>query len=259
MKKELVLIFVFFLFLSLNFFYFKNSLKNFIFSLFKPVFLFFDNFLNSFNFFLERLKTNERLTRENIFCSQKLNYLEAKLVEMEELKRENEFLRNALKLGLKEKKTNLLLAQVIAVFPFEDKVLIDQGKKSGINSNMFVVLDNFALLGEIDEVFDDFSVVSLISNKNFSLAGRIEGKEIFGLIKGEGNGNVFFEKIFIGSDEKIEEKDIIVSWLSERVPNNLLIGKIKNPSGTLSEKLKIEPNFSIRKIEFVFVVKEFKK
>ena len=259
MKREWVLIFIFLLFLSLNFFYFKNSLKNFFFSLSKPFFLFFDSLTDSFNFLLERLKTNERLAKENVSCFERLNFLEAKLVEKEELKRENEFLRNALNLGFKEKRMDLLLAQVIAVFPFEDKILIDRGKKDGVSENMFVVLENFALVGEIEKVFDDFSVVSLISNKNFSLAGRIEGKEIFGLIKGEGNGNVFLEKIFIENDQKIEGQDIVVSWLSERMPNNLLVGKIKSFSGNLSEKVKIEPYYLLRKIDLVFVVKSFKK
>ncbi|MGB9598602.1 MAG: rod shape-determining protein MreC [Minisyncoccales bacterium] len=259
MRKIWILLLIFLLIFSLNFFSFKKSLKNSLFLVFEKPFSFFNNFVDSFAFFLERLKRNEQLTKENLSCQNKLSSLESKSVLFEELKRENEFLKKALNLGLKEKKFDLELAKVIAVYPFEDKILIDQGKKNGLAKGMFVILDNLALAGEVDDVFDDFSVVSLISNKNFSLAAKIEGKEIFGLVQGRGSGRVFLEKILNEKQEKIEENDIVLSWLSERIPNDILIGRIKQLAKNQSREAKIEPYFSLKKTDLVFVVKNFKK
>jgi len=106
----------------------------------------------------QSLKTDERikeLTQEN----QKLL---SQLANLEEIKEENRFLRQALDLGM-DKEFDLILAQATAknVFTFqgivfEDSILINKGKNDGVRKDFPVILADKILIGKVADVYDSF-------------------------------------------------------------------------------------------------------
>ncbi|MCK9393950.1 rod shape-determining protein MreC, partial [bacterium] len=110
-------------------------------------------------------EANKNLTEEN----QKL--LSA-LAELETTKEENRFLKNALNIGL-EKEYKLIEAEAFGGgrfngkdFSYEDSVLINKGKNDGVQKGFPVVVSGKVLIGKILEVYDNFSRVSLITDKS---------------------------------------------------------------------------------------------
>jgi len=204
-------------------------------------------------------RTNEAirvLTEEN----QKLL---SQLSELEKFKNENEFLRQALNLEM-EKEFNLILANATAKntftfkgVTFEDSILIDKGKNNGIRKDFPVILSNKILIGKIAEVYDSFSRVELITNKENMIDVQIQDTDAFALSKGEGNLKISLD-LFSKDKELKEDSLVYTSALGGLYPSGLVVGKIKNIQKIDNEpyiKADIVSSFDLFQLSQVFVIK----
>jgi rod shape-determining protein MreC len=175
-----------------------------------------------------------------------------------ELKKENEILRKALEIGLK-KDFKLVFAQVIGKDVSQDSILIDQGSKDGIRVGLPVISQQKILVGKISQVYENFSKVMLISNKESSFDAKISDTEIYGIVKGKGNFKFYFD--LIPKDQEIKEGDFLVtSALGGVFPPGLLIGEVKEVKKSdveLFQKAEIKPAFDIKELKFLFVIREW--
>jgi len=204
-------------------------------------------------------KTDEKvrvLTEEN----QKLL---SQLAELENLKKENQFLRESLSLGL-EKEFNLILAKTTAKntftlkgITFEDSILINKGKNDGVRKDFPVILSNKVLVGKVSEVYDSFSRVTLVSNKESLIDIQIQDAEPFALAKGEGNSKVSLD--LFPKDKELKDNSLVyTSTLGGIYPSGLVIGKIQNIQKIDNEpytKADIALSFDLSQLDQVFVVK----
>jgi len=204
-------------------------------------------------------KTDEqvlKLTEEN----QKLL---SQLSELENLKKENQFLRESLNLGM-EKEFGLILGSVTAKntftikgIVFEDSILINKGKNDGIRKDFPVILNNKILIGKVAEVYDSFSRVVLTTNKENMIDIQIQDAESFALSKGEGNFKMSLD-LFPKDKELKEDSLVYTSALGGIYPSGLVIGKIKNIQKIDNEpytKADIIPSFDLSQLDKVFIVK----
>jgi rod shape-determining protein MreC len=192
----------------------------------------------------------------------------AQIVALIELKKENEFLRQALEIGL-QKEFKLDSAQIISKDISQDFILIDKGSEDGISKNMPVITQQKVLVGKIGEIYKNFSKVILISNKESSFDAKIsavggpaEGeqeKDISGVVKGQGNFRILFD--LIPREENLSQEDIVVtSVLGGIFPKGLLVGKIKKIKKSDVEpfqQAEIEPFFDISQTDPLFIILEF--
>ena len=193
-------------------------------------------------------KENEELKLKN-------QQLLAEIALLKELKKENEILREALKIGL-EKDFKLELAEVIGKDISEDFILINKGSKDGISKDLPVITQQKVLFGKIEEVYENFSKVMLISNKESVFDAKIHEKEIYGVVKGKGNLKIFFDLIL--SDAEIETGDILVTSALEGIfPKGLLVGEIKKERKSdikPFQQAEVDPFFDISQIENLFII-----
>jgi len=180
----------------------------------------------------------------------------SQVVALENLKKENKSLRQALGLQLEED-FKLALAEIISKDISQDFILIDKGVKDGISEDMPVITQQRVLIGRISEVYESFSKVMLISNKESSFDAKIsayggsaEGrqeKDITGVIKGQGSSKILLD--FIPREENLSERDVIMTnVLGGIFPEGLLVGKIKQVKRSDVEpfqQAEIEPFFDI--------------
>ncbi|MFA6348485.1 MAG: rod shape-determining protein MreC [Candidatus Paceibacterota bacterium] len=108
---------------------------------------------------------NKELIEEN-------QKLVSTLAELQITKEENKFLKNAMDLGM-AKEHKLIEAEVFGGgrfdgknFSYEDSILINQGKNDGVQKGFSVVTSGRILVGKVSEVYDDFSRVTIITDKN---------------------------------------------------------------------------------------------
>lgn len=202
---------------------------------------------------IENFLWQKAVRSENSCTFQKSKYLYS-VAELEKAKEENEALREALGIGL-EKKYELLLAKLSSKNSFEDVVTINKGFIDGIRENMVVLTSEKALVGKIIKVYDNFSEVMLIVDKNSAIDVRILGKDEIAIVNGNGNELTFD---FVSKESNIQKGDIFVtSGISSDFNEGILVGEIieiENIAQEAEEQGKAKPFFELRDLSFVFVV-----
>lgn len=253
-----IIIFVIIAILILNLSPFSKSVKGFFYSLSEPIqvwlwekgiktSVFFQGFLNADN-----------LTRENMFLKSENQKLLSQNIELEKLKKENEFLRTALSLGL-EKEFELVLVQVIAKDIGKDYLVVNKGFQHGMEFGFPVITENKVLIGKIIETYENFSKIELLSAENSSFDIEIFEKEIYSLAEGNGNFKIILD--LIPKEESIEIGDkVITSALGGNFPKGLLVGEIQNIEKSdiaAFQQAQVKPDFELRDLKDVFVIKDF--
>jgi len=235
-----------------------GKMGNIIFTVFSPVEKFFIKMGNKVVGFFEITLSIKDLSKENAELSKKNSELESEVTRLKEIERENQILREGLKISEKNQ-FNLELASVTGkdVQGLQEWILINKGAKDGIGKDMAIISKEMNLVGKIAEVMDDFSKVLLITNKESMVAAIIEGERSQGLIKKEEKGKLFMD--FIPRNEKLEiGQRIITSGMDKIFPKGILIGKIETidlSQNQLFQKTIILPAVDFSKLEEVFIIK----
>jgi len=236
----------------------REKTQNFVYLISSPIQSFFwRTGRKTFQFF-EGVFDVEKIIRENEDLKKENQRLATENFLLLEKEKENEFLKKALDLGL-EKEFRLQLAEVIFKDFTQDSLIIDKGKKDGIEVGMPVITNEKVLIGKISEVFNNFSKVTLVSAKNFNLDVQLGQKEIYGVSQGE--GNLKLKVIFLPSEAEVKEGDyFFTSSLGNFLPKGLLVGKVKKieTSDLESEKkVWLELGFKLSDLSYVFVIQSW--
>jgi len=209
------------------------------------------SFLNTKNL----KKEKERLENEN----QNLIF---QVSTLQEIKKENETLRQALKLGLQES-FELELSQIINKNVSGGFILINKGLLSGIEKDMPAITGQNVLVGKVSQAYDNFSEIMLISNPKSVFDAKISSPEndIAGIIRGQGScSDALYD--LIPRDTKIATGEtIITSGLGGFFPKGLLIGEIKEIKRSDVEafqQARVKLFFNISNAENIFIIKSLK-
>ncbi|MDP2663964.1 MAG: rod shape-determining protein MreC [bacterium] len=201
--------------------------------------------------FLKRGEVKEELDQAFL----KNQELLSQIADLEEMEKENQRLMEALGLGL-EKEFQLELASLVSKDISKDSLLINKGGKEGVFEGMPVITSGKVLVGRIGQVFEDFSEVILISNKESSFEAKIAGQDIFGVAKGKGSLKLSLE--LISREKTVSEGDLVVSSsLGGIFPQGLLVGEVKE-----IKKSDVEPfqmaeiilGFTIDNLDYLFII-----
>lgn len=195
---------------------------------------------------------NERLERKNL-------ELLSEIVFSEELKKENEALRNILDMNPR-KNFQLIPAEAIGKDIGTDSILINKGSEDGVFPGMPVITPQKEILGKISGVYGNFSRIVLISNQTSSFAVKVlSDKDISGLVRGKGNFNIFLDLVSQGSE--LKEGDVLrTDSAGGSYPAGLLVGeisKVKKNDAEPFQQAEISPFFNIRKTDVLFVITNF--
>lgn len=222
------------LFVFINLTDFANPLRNFFYLISRPFQEFLGKTGDDFSDFLAGLSQAENLKKENEDLQLKIKELVGEKIRLQELKKENDSLREVLNLGL-EKDFELDFAKVIGKDVSQDTLLINKGRDDGLSLGMPVITSQKILVGKIGQIFDDFSKVVLLSNKESAFDIKIGDKNIFGVAKGRGGNLLSLE--FIPQEQEVEEGEFVATAaLGNVFPVNLLVGQV-----VMVEKTDVEP------------------
>ncbi len=197
------------------------------------------------------------LQKENAWLEEKVNKLEAEVVNLKDAKEENESLKKDLKF-ISEKKIDYESASVIAYEPsnLRGMITINKGLKNNIKEGKAVVFEGF-LIGRISEVGEEYSKIQLITDPTSAIPVAIQNSNTKGIAKGELGSGLIIEKVPQG--EKIEEGDTVVtSGLGGELPRGIILGKVENierKENSLFSNAKIRPQVDLTHILRVLVIK----
>lgn len=254
-KKIIAALVLLVIIVVLNFTGFSKDIKNFFFLISSPFQKSFWQLGKNVSDFFAGILETKILKKELDNLRFKNQELLSQIVVLEELKKENEFLREALVLGL-EKELRLMLVQITSKDISQDSILINKGEKDGVLEGLPVITGQKVLLGKIGQVYDNFSEVILISNKRSSFDAKIPGEEIYGIVKGKGKSELYFD--LIPKAQEIFEGDVIItSVLGGVYPQGLLVGEIKTIRKLDTDPFQtaeISPFFNIKNLDYLFVI-----
>jgi len=249
----------------------SKSVKNFFYVISSPFQKFFWRIGNNASDFLYAFLRIKDLKNDNNQLLLENQKLLLEISVLEDLKKENQTLREALDIGL-QKDFKMVLAQVISKDISEDSILIDKGSDDGLSKDMPVINQQKIIFGKVAEVYKNFSRVILITEKSSAFDAKIqftlpkpagEGgeKEIYGVVKGKGNLDLYFD--IVSKNAEIKEGDVLTtSTLGGEFPQNLLVGqieKIKKEDIKPFQSADIKPFFNLEKTESLFVITNFNK
>jgi len=258
MKIAIISVLLVAFFVVLNLTAFSDEIKNFFYLVSSPIQKNLWQQGHKFSNFFETIAEIKKLKKENEELKLKNQESLAQIAQLLELKKENEILRTALGIGL-EKEFKLVLAEVVGKDISQDSILINKGSKDGISKNLPVIGQQKTLVGKISEVYENFSRVTLISNKESSFDAEIPENDISGVVKGKGNLQLFLD--LVPQEKEIKEGNLIITTsLGEIFPEGLLVGqvgKVLRSDIEPFQQAKIRPAFDIKKLKIIFIITEY--
>lgn len=234
--------------LSLNFF--QKEVKGFFYSFSSPIQKSFWSAGDGISDFFESIFNVNNLKKENEELNLKMQETLALQNSVNELEKENKLLREALELGL-EKEFRLELAEVIGKDSDKDAILIDKGSEDGISKGLFIITSQKVLIGKIEEVFQKYSKVLLISDESSQIQAKVSGSNADGLLKGLGSGRVLLD--LVPMEAEIKSGDTAVS-------GDFLIGlvsEVKKTDASPFQQAEISSFLKISDLDKLFIVLEF--
>lgn len=242
---------------ALNFF--SQGVRNFFYSVSSPFQkIFWQAGSNTSNFFGALLEINNFANNASRLAQQNQELLQQKLVS-QNLSAENQVLRQALGLGL-EKDFSMVFTEIIQKDMLSDSILVNKGSADGIEKNMAVINQQKILFGKVSEVYKNFSKVLLITDKNFAVDATVQGKSVYGVVKGNGSSIANFE--LVSKSAGLQDGDtLLTSALGGDFPKGLLVGQVQNIKSEDTKPFnsaEIKPLFDLNNTETLFMVTDFK-
>lgn len=258
-KITLVILLVIIIFVILNLTSFSKEIKNFFYLISQPIQRWLWAAGIKTSNLLEAIAELKSLKKDNESLKLREQELLGEIITLKGLEKENQDLRQALDIGL-SKDFELIFSQIIGK-EIADALLIDKGSKDGIEVGFPVLTGQKVLAGRIWHVYENFSKVQLLTFNDISFDVKIFNKEIYGLVKGKGNFKLSLE--FIPQKENVAVGDLALTSSRGGVfPQNLLVGQIldvKSSDVELFQKIEVKPFLNIRDLDYLFIIKNFKK
>jgi rod shape-determining protein MreC len=203
------------------------------------------------NFFSSLAKLPS-LSRHNGELQRQVDDLKTAQQENQELSRRIESLEQLL--GLQSVTSHTIAARVIAsgVSNFEWSITIDRGSVDGIQEDMPVVTgasDGPRLVGRVIRVTPISSVVQLIIDRDFAVAGKLSTSQEAGLVMGRGENDLRMGHLRPGIQVSETEPESVftlgyeVNGQRGLYPPGILIGTV---SRAFSEPDSVESSVTIR-------------
>ena len=220
---------------------------------------------NSVNDFMESISNLTNTYQENQTLKQKVETIYELEVQLNDLKKDNEKMKEALKLQDTLNDYTLVNATVIARNPdtWRDIVTINKGSNDGLSPQMSVMSDN-GLVGKVLDVNPTSARVALLSNNDNTLvrvAAMIQGEKesIYGTLTGFDHEKNILIMSQIQATQEIKVGDkVVTSGLGGVSPSSLYIGTVEEVAMDrfgLYKEVRIKPAADTNDVRYVTVVK----
>jgi rod shape-determining protein MreC len=174
---------------------------------------------------MQYFATKGSLLEANKSLSKTLADLTFDMERFEDLKSENERLRDLLKLKRKVR-YDTVSAEVVARDPSDwiSSFVINKGTADGIRKYS-AVYSAKGLVGKVTDPGENASPVMLVTHPNFKAGGMVKDSRVQGVVVGAGKSTV--KMLYIPMDADVAAGDVIMtSGLSRIFPKGLVIGSI---------------------------------
>lgn len=202
--------------------------------------------------------------KENEQLKPKINTLFTVQAQNDQLKIENQKLKEQLKLKETLSAYHLISGTVISRSPdnWIEQININVGSNDGVKENMAVMSER-GIIGKVTAVSANSSKVILLSNTSFdatAISATIQsnGQTIYGIVSGyqKSTKRLLLSNVDLNAN-LVKGQKIVTSGLSQSIPSGLAIGTVEDVSyddSGLFKQATIIPEGNLDDIQFVFVI-----
>jgi rod shape-determining protein MreC len=207
--------------------------------------------------FFSSISRISHLRKENAELSDKISSLEIDQSKITELEHENSLLKNELGYAETNQSESLLPARIVFRDPtsFFEYIKVDKGKNDGVKAGQ-AVISNGALVGQVSQVYDSESEVTLITSKDSLILAMLQDSRATGALRGGISGLVLED---VAQDVKYSQGEyVITSGLDETLKPGILIGRasgVHSSKSDLFQSITIEPIVDLSRLELVFIIR----
>ena len=204
----------------------------------------------------------EALEAENEALRQQIAQMEDATRIADSVSRENERLRQLLKLQLLEEGYSMTDAYIISrdSRDWSSMFTINRGTNAGIEKGMCVITSNKEVVGLVTEVGPNYAVVKTVLDSTLSIAAQVRGYS--GIIQGgyaEGHlGKLLMQ--YLPSSAVPRTNDQVITAGSTVYPRNLILGYVSQvgyDEAGIAKFAVVQPAADIDSLEQVFVITNF--
>lgn len=196
------------------------------------------------------------LREENAALEEELADLSDQLVNVADLERENDELRELLEMSERLELTTTA-ARVIGQPPGEQgsTILIEAGHLSGVEAGMAVVSAR-GLVGKVIEVTRSHARVELVTSPEARYAVRVASTAETGLLRGRGSDPFQLELLDRDATAEPGEEVVTRSFQASTIPDGLIVGEVTglDREGGPNNVVEVRPFVDFRRLTFVQVV-----
>lgn len=214
--------------------------------------------------YLESSEDVRALQARNAELEELTNNLMVENVQLKELERENETLRQLLNYTRNNPQltyeTTTVKGRSIGVDPTNLLyfVYVDVGARDGVADGMPVVTDR-GLVGRVTAVGPNSAQVLMLIDPASSVNAIIQGSRVTGVVRGNIDGTVSMERI--PPNEKVNPGDIVLtSGLGGNFPEKLVVGQVTEViqrDQDMFQVARIRPTVDFGKLETMLIVTSF--
>ncbi|MBU9711025.1 rod shape-determining protein MreC [Evansella tamaricis] len=212
--------------------------------------------------FFENLDDMRNLYEENKILKSHLDEYASLQVELNDLRRQNEELKDSL--GVRDNLYDYTVRSALVIHRSPDRwnefIGINKGAQDGIEENM-AVMTSKGLIGKIHQVSQFTSTIQLLSDqaRNNRISAFVDSdNKINGFIEGIDSETGYLHFTMIDIRAELEEGQLVVtSGLGGVFPDGLLIGEIisfETDEFGLSQTAYVKPTADFYNIDYVLVI-----
>jgi rod shape-determining protein MreC len=205
-----------------------------------------------FNNYLAIVNTN----KQNALLSKKVLDLENTIFNLQELKLENQRLKDLLSFG-QEIPRSKVLAQVVGWDSSTEFniIRINKGRKQGVTPKSAVVTSE-GLVGYVYRVADHYSDIITILDQNNRVDTIVERTRSHGIVQGFSNFSCTMK--YVNRNEPIAKGDLVITaGLGEIYPKGIRVGtiiKVERETYGITQMIEVTPSVNFNKLEEVIIL-----
>ena len=206
----------------------------------------------------------EALAAENEVLQQKIAEMEDVARQADAVSRENERLRQALKLTSANEDYVLVDAYIIgwSSTDWENTMTINRGTTSGIQENMCAVTANGEVVGLVTEAGLNYAEVTTVLDSTLEISGTISTSGYNGMVKGgySSGHSSLLRMNYLPSSAIIRNKDQVVTSGSTVYPRGLIMGYVVDAGFEETGVAKfayLDPAAEISSLEQIFIITQY--
>lgn len=206
----------------------------------------------------------ESVAAENERLKEELAQIEDRARQADSVARENERLRNLLELPLMQEGYDVVDSYIIShsSSDWSSTFTINRGTNVGIAEGLCVITANGELVGLVEEVGPNYSVVKSVLDSSLEISASIASSGYNGMVKGGYSTGLknLLRMNYLPSDATIRNNDQIVTTGSTVYPRDLVLGYVVDAGFDdtgVSKFALLEPAADIGALEQVFIITNY--